>query len=324
MRWRLLAIALAFYPCSRAFAAGISPSFLGPSPQVLVPSPFVTRAEAVYRLVESDQRLRERAAEYRSHMPPLPLFHDVPQWDALAPFLEVAFEEGIISGNRERLFHPLDALRTEEAQSMMRKLRGGGEPEQGGGVIFFVQPIPRENFLALLHGGPVLGASSVASVPSVSSFAPPSPLYPPDLFAITLPSLGIDRLTVTHPKDPTTHAGIIEPLKRGVGHLFGFPGEGGKVMIYGHSSGYPWDVSAYTRIFRGVNRLAVGDPVAIAYQGQRFTYQVTAQQRIEAGDLRPFQEDFGGEELILYTCWPPDSTSERLLVRAKPVDTLPL
>lgn len=312
MRWKFLILALAFYPYSVAFA-------VGPSPQVLVPSPLITRAEAVYRLIESDGELQDRVADFRSHMPPLPLFHDVPQWDAFAPYLEVAFEDGIVSGNRERLFHPHDPLRTEEAHVMIQRFRREENHEQAGDVVFFVQPISRENFLALLRDEAAVAASSVPPAPRSS---PVASVVGSDLFAITLPTLGIERLTVTHPKDPTTHAGIVEPLKSGVGHLFGFPGGGGKVFIYGHSSGYPWDISSYTRIFRKVNRLAVGDLVHIAYHGQRFTYQVSGKETVRANDLRLFQEEGEEEELILYTCWPPDSTSERLLVRAKPVQAV--
>lgn len=308
MRWRIIALTLALFPYTGAFAFG--------------PSPLITRAEAVYRLIESDSQLRERAVWYRANMPPLPLFHDVPQWEALAPYLEVAFEEGIIPGNSERLFHPGDSLRTDEAQDMIQRLRGGGDSLQvSDDVIFFVQPISRENFLALL----VPTVPTILTLPTIPASPAGRPTIPPpptDLFAITLPTLGIENLTVTHPKDPLTHAGIIEPLKGGVGHLFGFPGGGGKVMIYGHSSGYPWDLSAYTRIFRKVNRLAAGDLVHIVYQGQRFTYQVTGKETVHANDLRLFQEEGDEEELILYTCWPPDSTSERLLVHAKPLQAV--
>lgn len=317
MRWRILALALALYPYTTVLAAEHNNSITSNS---ITNVSGITRAEAIYRLIESDPELHERAVWYRSHMPPLPLFHDILQWDVLAPYLEAAFEEGIIFGNRERLFHPGEFLRTDEAQAMIQRLREEGDSEQAGDdVIFFVQPMPRENFLALLRDQAAVATSSVPPAPRSS---PVASVVGSDLFAITLPTLGIDRLTVTHPKDPTTHAGIIEPLKNGVGHLFGFPGGGGKIMIYGHSSGYPWDISSYTRIFRTVNRLAVGDPISIVYQGQRFTYQVTGKQTVQASDLRAFQGDTEGEELILYTCWPPDSTSERLLVRAKPVETV--
>lgn len=334
MRWSIAAISLAIVPNTTVFAASPHYVFLSQG------EGNISRAEAVYRIVESNSELSERTAWYRSHMPPLPLFHDVPQGDAFAPYLEAAFEAGIVPGNRERLFHPTDSLRMEEAQAMIRRFRGEEDHAETEDVVFFVQPMARENFFTLLHNGPMVASSSAAShsvssvssasswsatsselsvVSSVSSVAPSS-----DLFAISIPALGIERLQVSHPEDPMTHAGIIEPLKRGVGHLFGYPGGGGKVMVYGHSSGYPWDVSAYTRVFRRVNRLAPDDTIELLYQGRRFTYRVTGQERVAADDLRPFQEEDSGEELILYTCWPPDSTSERLLVRAIPVKPLSL
>lgn len=271
MRWKFLVLTLAIFPSASAFAQTNNPVTNLPSRQAgnpITDARSITRAKTVYRLIASTPRLHGRVQWYRSHMPPLPLFHDVPQTSSLAPYLEVAFEAGLIAGNRDRLFHPYDLLRT----------------------------VP----------------SSVSSVPVSSS----------DLFALSIPTLGIDRLPIAHPSDLTSEAGILGPLKSGVGHLFSFPGGGGSVFLYGHSSGYPWDLSRYTRIFRQVNRLNVSDPIVITYQGQRFVYQVTAKERVRADDLRPFQEDRGGEELILYTCWPPDSTAERLLVRARPIVTL--
>ena len=59
----------------------------------------VTRAAAVKLLIESNDHLRERAEWYRSHMPSVPLFDDVDQSSWYAPYVETAFEEGIITGN---------------------------------------------------------------------------------------------------------------------------------------------------------------------------------------------------------------------------------
>lgn len=90
-------------------------------------------------------------------------------------------------------------------------------------------------------------------------------------------------------------------------------------MIYGHSSGYPWDLSQYTKIFRQINRLTPGDRVYVTYQGSLYTYEVTQKQEVGASDTTPFNDRGMGEELILYTCWPPDSISQRFLVHALPV-----
>lgn len=134
-------------------------------------------------------------------------------------------------------------------------------------------------------------------------------------FAIAIPSIGIADLTITHPQDVHSQKGVLAVLKRGVGHLFSFPGQNGKVMIYGHSSGYPWDVSEYTKVFRGINKVNVGDLLLVTYNEKLYVYQTSRKQTIQATDRKPFQGT--GEELILYTCWPPDSITERYLVHGK-------
>jgi sortase (surface protein transpeptidase) len=49
------------------------------------------------------------------------------------------------------------------------------------------------------------------------------------------------------------------------------------------------------------------------------TYVVREKKTVPAADLTSYQNDGEGEELILYTCWPPDSISQRYLVIADPV-----
>lgn len=141
-------------------------------------------------------------------------------------------------------------------------------------------------------------------------------------FAITIPRLGIKDLPIFHPNDPSTQNGLLEPLKNGVGHLFSYPGRGGKIMVYGHSSGYSWDVSQYTKIFRTVNKLQAGDRIYVTHNGSLYEYSVTGRQTISPTDASPFAGS--GEELILYTCWPPESIKQRLIVRAIPVQAVAL
>lgn len=141
-------------------------------------------------------------------------------------------------------------------------------------------------------------------------------------FAITLPTLGIMDLSIVHPDDPFTSKGILAVLDKGVGHLFSYPGEGGKIMVYGHSSGYPWDISEYTKIFRKINELNAGDRAYVTYNGKMYVYEVTKHATINVQDSSPFQPDKDGEELILYTCWPPDTVDERYLVFLKPVESV--
>jgi LPXTG-site transpeptidase (sortase) family protein len=163
-----------------------------------------------------------------------------------------------------------------------------------------------------------------------SSSQPAQPAQPASLaqygsqkaFAITIPKLGITDLSISHPKDTLSSAGLLAVLKTGVGHLFSYPGRGGKIMIYGHSSSYSWDVSKYTKIFSRVNQLKAGDKVYVTYNGTLYVYQVTTQQTISPTDIKPFQGK--GEELILFTCWPVGTAKTRLLVHAMPVTTVAL
>lgn len=141
-------------------------------------------------------------------------------------------------------------------------------------------------------------------------------------FAITIPSLGIVDLTITHPDDPYSQKGVLAPLDKGVGHLFSYPGQGGKIMIYGHSSGYPWDLSQFTKIFRSINETKIGDKVYVTYKGTLYVYQVSDKKTIPAKDKTAFEPDEHGEQLVLYTCWPPDSITNRYLVYAKPVEVV--
>lgn len=165
--------------------------------------------------------------------------------------------------------------------------------------------------------GQAVQTISIAQDPASASYASAKK------FAITIPSLGIKELTVAHPSDPFTQKGVLQPLVYGVGHLFSYPGQGSKIMIYGHSSGYPWDTSKYTKIFRTINKLAVGDMIYLTYNDTLYVYQVSKKNTIPAKDNSAFQPD-GKEELILYTCWPPDSITQRYLVHAVPVKTLAL
>jgi len=142
-------------------------------------------------------------------------------------------------------------------------------------------------------------------------------------FAVTIPTLDIVDFTISHPADPFSEQGLLAPLGEGLGHLFAYPGSEGKTMIYGHSSNWPWDKSEFARAFRQVNKMNVGDRVYVTYNGRLHVYEVTGNQIVSAKDMSPF-DDAGQEELILYTCWPPDSTQNRFLVHALPVETIAL
>lgn len=334
----------------------------------------LTRAGAVAMLVESDSLLRERLQHHIRFAPPLPLFEDIDYTQWYAPYVETAFEAGIITGSSDGLFHP-DSFITEEQMILLAvRYRAMSNPgmnaqlpehndpnwlsvsvsaalQNGMDLPFPIrpgQPMARTSVNALLasvgiespetiaithtSGSPARVTASILPIrpinttprptiatPAQTSSAPTVSSAPASQkpFAISLPTLGVKDLTITHPSDPFTKDGLLAPLKNGVGHLFSYPGKGGKILVYGHSSSYAWDISEYTKIFRQINKLNIGDLVHVTYNGTVHTYKVTRKQAVPADDMSAYQGT--GEELILYTCWPPDSIKERYLVHAVPV-----
>jgi len=360
------------------------------------PYALLNRVEALKVILESKGTYVDRIAWHRKNMPAIALFSDIDQTQWYGPYLEVAFQESIVTGYPNGTFLPARALTVEEAVTMLlRTYDEGGQSDRAvlsnyienrenawftsyvnaainknlvmhSGKLRLGAPITRGQFFDMVYRLQEVRSQSILaydgeepeqSIPSghttgvtqqenddddAVTVAPqprPQPVapvvqLPPVLskidhpyasekfFSITMPSLGVTDLTITHPIDPLSNDGVMEPLNLGVGHLFSYPGGGGKIMVYGHSSGYPWDVSQYTKIFRKVNQLEPGDKIYVTYSGKLYIYQVTHEQTILAKDTTPFQDNGSGEELILYTCWPPDSIQQRYLVHAVPVETI--
>jgi LPXTG-site transpeptidase (sortase) family protein len=362
----------------------------------------ITRAGAIALMVESDPALKQRLQYHIKHPAPMPLFDDLDYSQWYAPYIETAFEAGLVTGNADARFRPSSLMTDEESIVLMNRyyalkhpgtpittvqpgedwftavinqasqnglplpspirlgmpvsrtsvfsmMRSSGvtEPEkltvsyQPVPVVIVQAPAPRPTS-APQQNRPVQIASirPIATTPrptavapvqaarpavqqprptTVAQTAPANAVAPVKRgFSISLPTLGITDLVISHPSSPTTKDGLLAPLKYGVGHLFSYPGGGGTILVYGHSSSYAWDVSKYTKIFRQINKLAVGDKVTVNYNGKAYIYQVTYKQSVPANDLSAYKGG-RGEELILYTCWPPDSIKERYLVHASPV-----
>jgi len=306
----------------------------------------LNRAEALKVVLELQPRLRERVAYFKQHLPAQPLFYDVDQTSWYAPYVEAGFEAGIVGGYPDGSFRPANFLKTEEAIALLLRSVGKDKVNADAGAAWYQPSLnfaKQKNLLSKYDSFPIGGTITrgqffdVAyrlvrvTVENLTAFVEPPPPAgtvgqnggtssapdPSKGFSITIPDLGITNMQVIHPADPFTSKGLLAPLTSGLGHLFSFPGMGGKVMIYGHSSSYSWDISEYTKIFRRVNELDPGDRVQVTFNGKVYNYEVTHEKTIPASDMSAFQGR--GEELILYTCWPPDSIKERYLVFAKPI-----
>ncbi|MBI1812578.1 S-layer homology domain-containing protein [Candidatus Peregrinibacteria bacterium] len=314
------------------------------------PGSLITRAEALKILLQTQPRLAQRAQWFAGHLPQMPLFVDVQKSDWVDPFLEAGFENGLVKGYPDRTFRPGDPVNVEEAIVLLMRTYGLHQTSSGEWFQADLDAAIQKNLLARsehlaigrqitrgqffdmvyrldtvrsrrltafvekdgsMNGHTQLARITPAIVSTMTGKAGNAS------FSIRIPTLGIQNLAVADPADPTTSKGLLAVLKKGVGHLFSYPGQNGKDMIYGHSSDEKWNNNTYAEIFSTINKLKPGDRVYVTYRGREYVYEVTYQQITAPNDMKSFVG--AGEELILYTCWPKDTAKQRLIVHAIPV-----
>ncbi|MDD4062160.1 MAG: sortase [Candidatus Pacebacteria bacterium] len=116
--------------------------------------------------------------------------------------------------------------------------------------------------------------------------------------------------------DNDSDGAIYDALKRGVSHFPGssLPGEGGQVIILGHSAPPGWPNIDYDWVFSKAETLKPGDEIKIYFDSRLYTYEITDSVILEVGQDVP-KYDSGEEEIILLSCWPPGKNIKRLGVR---------
>jgi LPXTG-site transpeptidase (sortase) family protein len=134
---------------------------------------------------------------------------------------------------------------------------------------------------------------------------------------ITIPSLFIDE-PVIYNVDPNNEIVYLEALRNGIAHASGttFPGAGGLGYYFAHSS-TPTLVRQFNAIFYLLDKLAIGDEVYIFHDGTRYDYKIFAKQITDPTDLSFLHHQYETETIVLQTCWPPGTTTKRLLVFAR-------
>lgn len=102
-------------------------------------------------------------------------------------------------------------------------------------------------------------------------------------------------------------------LRIGPGHFpdTAFPGEGGTVGIAGHRT-------TYGAPFRDVDSLAGGDRIELEMPYATFVYRVQKTEIVDPSEIGVVR-DVGYERLVLSSCHPLYSASERLIVYARMV-----
>ncbi len=139
-------------------------------------------------------------------------------------------------------------------------------------------------------------------------------------FSVVIPKIDAKAKIIPN-VDPGNKEEYQTALKQGVAHAYGtsFPGDGGNIFLFSHSTNAQYNVEQYNAIFYLLKELTSGDKIIIFYAGQKFEYQVTDKQTVEADNTNWLTSVSEEERLILQTCWPPGTSLKRLIVIARPI-----
>jgi len=149
-------------------------------------------------------------------------------------------------------------------------------------------------------------------------------LTPPNIdFALTIEKIGASSAIIQN-VSPYDSKEYQLALRDGVAHAEGtkLPGQGGNIFLFAHSSADLLTAERYNSVFYLMHHLETGDVIRVWYQGKEYDYSVLDKQLVSPIDTKYLTTSITDETLTLMTCWPPGTTYKRLIVIAKPVQTL--
>ena len=115
-----------------------------------------------------------------------------------------------------------------------------------------------------------------------------------------------------------------EDLARSLIHFLptSLPGEPGNVAIFGHST-LPqlYNTKDYKTIFTYLPSLSKGDKIIVQVNNTDYEYEVFEMFVVKPDQISVLEQRYDGSYLTLVTCVPPGTFWNRLIVRAKMVDS---
>jgi hypothetical protein len=104
----------------------------------------LNRVEALKVILKAQGSYDSRIAHYTKKTPPIPLFSDVDQTQWYVPYLEAAFEQGVITGYPDGTFRPAKLLSTEEAVTMLMRTFNESSSATNAALSDFIQNQPNQ------------------------------------------------------------------------------------------------------------------------------------------------------------------------------------
>lgn len=115
---------------------------------------------------------------------------------------------------------------------------------------------------------------------------------------------------------------IDEELNQGILSLTSFipPEKTGQMLLFGHSSDYPWNKNPYATVFTLLPQVQQGDLITLTNAGREYQYYVERTLITEADLDEITSTPVAKNQLILSTCYPIGFFSKRFSVIASPTE----
>lgn len=158
------------------------------------------------------------------------------------------------------------------------------------------------------------GAGSFADVKSSENTIIPTSTE----YGIVIEKINANSKVVAN-VNPANEGEYTQALKLGVAEALGSskPGELGNLYLFSHSTDAPWNIIRYNAIFYLLRELEPGDRVIIFYQNKRYDYVVFDKTITSPSDVSFLTNRYDAPVLTLQTCDPPGTLLNRLIVRAR-------
>lgn len=123
--------------------------------------------------------------------------------------------------------------------------------------------------------------------------------------------------------NPANENQYVSALQQGVAQALGStpPGEKGNLYLFSHSTDAPWNIIRFNAIFYLLKELENGDRVIIFYEDRRYDYIVYDKTIATPSDVSYLTNRYDVPVLTLQTCDPPGTLLNRLIIRAKLVNS---
>lgn len=123
--------------------------------------------------------------------------------------------------------------------------------------------------------------------------------------------------------NPANEKQYVNALQYGVAQALGstLPGEPGNLYLFSHSVDAPWNIIRFNAIFYLLKELNAGDRIIVFYQNRRYDYVVFDKKVVSPSDVSYLTNRYDVPVLTLQTCDPPGTLLNRLIVRARLVNS---